>query len=211
MIVLKGPKCRLCRREGMKLMLKGDRCFLDKCAFERRAYAPGQHGVLAKRKKIGSDYAEQLREKQKTKRIYGIEERQFRKLFAIAQRKTGVTGTTFLQLLECRLDNVVFRMGFAPSRNTARQLVTHGHFLVNGRKANIPSINLKANDTIAVDEVSKKLDVIHSALKSGKRGEAADWLKVDKVKLSGQVVTIPTRDQISTPVNEQLIVELYSK
>ena len=211
MIVLKGPKCKLCRREGMKLMLKGDRCFLEKCAFERRAYAPGQHGVMARRKKVGSDYAEQLREKQKTKRIYGIEERQFRKLFAVAQRKTGVTGTTFLQLLECRLDNVVFRMGFAPSRNTARQLVSHGHFLVNGRQVNIPSFILKANDTVAVDEPSKQLEIIHLALKSGKRGEVPEWLRVDKVKLSGQVVSVPSREQIATPVNEQLIVELYSK
>ena len=211
MIALKGPKCKLCRREGMKLMLKGDRCFLEKCAFERRAYAPGQHGVMARRKKVGSDYAEQLREKQKTKRIYGIEERQFRKLFAVAQRKTGVTGTTFLQILECRLDNVAFRMGFAPSRNTARQLVSHGHFLVNGRKVNIPSFILKANDSVAVDEPSKQLDVIHSALKSGKRGDVPEWLRVDKVKLSGQVVSVPSREQITTPVNEQLIVELYSK
>src|SRR5512137_2582470 len=187
MIALKGPKCKLCRREGMKLMLKGDRCFLEKCAFERRAYAPGQHGVMGRRKKVGSDYAEQLREKQKTKRIYGIEERQFRKLFAIARRKTGVTGTTFLQLLECRLDNVVFRMGFAPSRNTARQLVSHGHFLVNNRKVNIPSLELKANDVLTVDEPSKKLEAIHAALKSSKRGEVPDWLRVDKVKLSGQI------------------------
>lgn len=195
----------------MKLMLKGDRCFLEKCAFERRAYAPGEHGIMSKRKKVGSDYAEQLREKQKTKRIYGIEERQFRKIFSLAQRKTGVTGTTFLQLLECRLDNLVFRMGFAPSRNTARQLVAHGHFLVNGKGVNIPSFILKANDVIAADEKSKKVEAIQAALKSGKRGEAPDWIRVDKVKLEGQVMAIPTRDQIATPINEQLIVELYSK
>jgi small subunit ribosomal protein S4 len=211
MIVANGPKCKLCRREGMKLMLKGDRCFLEKCAFERRSYAPGQHGTYSKRKKVGSDYAEQLREKQKAKRIYGMQEVQFRNFFHKAARQEGHTGDNFLRMLERRLDNVVYRMGFAPSRNAARQLVRHSHFLINGRKANIPSALVYEGDVVSVAEGSKKLEVVHAALKSSKTGTVADWLEVDKVKLVGKVVTIPGRDQIPTLVNEQLIVELFSK
>jgi small subunit ribosomal protein S4 len=211
MIIADGPKCKLCRREGMKLMLKGDRCFLDKCALERRSYAPGQHGAFMRRKKIGSGYAEQLREKQKTKRIYNMQEKQFLNTFKKASRKGGVTGENFLQMLELRLDNTVYRMGFAPSRNAAKQLVTHHHFLVNDRKTNIPSYILKEGDIVQVTEKSKKLDIIHASLKSSKRGTGVDWVKVDKVKLTGTVVALPVRDQIPTPINEQLIVELYSK
>lgn len=207
-----GSKCKLCRREGMKLMLKGERCFLDKCAIETRNYAPGQHGANARRKKlVGGSYAEQLREKQKIKRIYGLREKQCRNFFAKAVRLKGITGEVFLQLLERRLDNVVYRMGFAPSRVAARQLVKHGHFLVNGEKSNIPSMLLSAGDSITVAEKSSKVDLIHNALKSSRRGNPLDWISVDKVKLSGAVMTLPTRDQIPTPVNESLVVELYSK
>jgi small subunit ribosomal protein S4 len=207
-----GAKCKLCRREGMKLMLKGERCYLDKCAIENRNYPPGQHGANARRKKlVGGSYAEQLREKQKIKRIYGLRERQFSNFFTRAVRIKGVTGEVFLQLLERRLDNIVYRMGFAPSRESARQLVRHSHFLVNGKKVNIPSYIVSAGDVISVAEKSTKTDIIHTALKSSRRGGALDWISVDKVKLSGSVVTLPSRDQIPTPVNEQLVVELYSK
>ncbi|MFH0919714.1 MAG: 30S ribosomal protein S4 [Fibrobacterota bacterium] len=206
------PKCKLCRREGVKLMLKGDRCFLDKCAIESRNYAPGQHGANARRKKLGGgSYAEQLREKQKIKRTYGMQEGQFRNLFQKATRLKGMTGENFLRLLELRLDNIAFRMGFAHSRRAARQLVAHGHFLVNGRRVNIPSYTLKAGDRVNVSEQSQKLVAIHASLQSSRRGGGVEWLNVDKVKLAGSVVSIPSRDQIPTPVNEQLVVELYSK
>ena len=206
------PKCKLCRREGVKLMLKGDRCFLDKCAFETRSYAPGQHGANARRKRLGGgSYAEQLREKQKIKRTYGMEEGQFRNLFDKALHMKGMTGENFLRLLELRLDNIAFRMGFAPSRRSARQLVGHGHFQVNGRRVNVPSFTLKAGDTVTVSEQSNKLNVIHAALQSSRRGSGVEWLNVDKVKLTGSVIAVPSRDQIPTPVNEQLVVELFSK
>jgi len=196
----------------MKLMLKGERCYLDKCAIETRNYAPGQHGANARRKKIvGGSYAEQLREKQKIKRIYGMRESQFRIFFKKAARLKGVTGELFLQLLERRLDNIIYRMGFAPSRVTARQLVRHGHFMVNGKKVDVPSFVVKAGDMISVGEKSQKAEIVHQALKSARRGAPLDWINVDKVKLSGTIMTLPSRDQIPTPVNEQLVVELYSK
>ncbi|HIW39381.1 MAG TPA: 30S ribosomal protein S4 [Candidatus Eubacterium pullicola] len=198
--------CRLCRREGQKLFLKGDRCYSEKCALERRNFPPGQHGQG--RKKV-SEYGLQLREKQKAKRFYGLQETQFRNLFDKAVRKQGKAGENLLIMLETRLDNVVFRLGFASSRKEARQLVVHGHFTINGKKANIPSMAVKAGDVIAVKEKSTN---------SPKFKEIKDmtitvpaWLSVDVNKLEGQVLSIPTREQIDTPVAEHLIVELYSK
>ncbi len=198
--------CRLCRREGQKLFLKGDRCYSEKCALERRNFPPGQHGQG--RKKV-SEYGLQLREKQKAKRFYGLQETQFRNLFDKAVRKQGKAGENLLIMLETRLDNVVFRLGLASSRKEARQLVVHGHFTINGKKANIPSMAVKAGDVIAVKEKSTN---------SPKFKEIKDmtitvpaWLSVDVNKLEGQVLSIPTREQIDTPVAEHLIVELYSK
>jgi small subunit ribosomal protein S4 len=198
--------CRLCRREGQKLFLKGERCYSEKCALERRNFPPGQHGQG--RKKV-SEYGLQLREKQKAKRFYGVQETQFRNLFDKAARKTGKTGENLLIMLETRLDNVVFRLGFASSRKEARQLVVHGHFTVNGKKATIPSMAVKAGDVIAVKEKSTS---------SPKFKEIKDmtitvpaWMSVDVNKLEGQVLAVPTREQIDTPIEEHLIVELYSK
>ena len=201
-----GPSCRLCRREGQKLFLKGERCYGGKCALERRAYAPGQHGQGRKK---SSNYGLQLREKQKTKRFYGLSETQFRNLFDKAVRKQGITGENLLIMLETRMDNVVFRMGFASSRKEARQLVTHGHFTVNGKKADIPSMELKAGDTVAVKAKSTdspKFKEIKEMTIS-----TPDWVSMDTDKLEGKVLSIPTRSQIDTPVAEHLIVELYSK
>ena len=201
-----GAVCRLCRREGQKFFLKGDRCYSSKCALERRGYAPGQHGQG--RSKI-SDYGLQLREKQKAKRFYGLQETQFRNLFDKAARKSGITGENLLILLETRLDNVVFRLGFAASRKEARQLVTHGHFTVNGKKVDIPSYEVKAGDVIAVKEKSasspKFKEIKEMAI------TVPSWMTVDVEKLEGKVVTVPTRADIDTPVAEHLIVELYSK
>ena len=198
--------CRLCRREGQKLFLKGDRCYSSKCAIDRRGYAPGQHGQG--RSKI-SDYGLQLREKQKAKRFYGLQETQFRNLFDKAARKTGITGENLLILLETRLDNVVFRLGFASSRKEARQLVNHGHFKVNGRKVNIPSYEVKAGDVITVKEQStnspKFKEVKEMTI------TVPSWLTVDVEKLEGKILSVPTRAEIDTPVAEHLIVELYSK
>ena len=198
--------CRLCRREGQKLFLKGERCYSTKCALEKRNFPPGQHAQG--RKKV-SEYGLQLREKQKTKRFYGLQETQFRNLFDKAERKKGITGENLLILLETRLDNVVFRLGFASSRKEARQLVTHGHFTVNGKKVNIPSYEVKAGDVIAVKEKSQS---------SPKFKEIKDmtitvpsWVTVDVQKLEGKVLNLPTRDEIDTPVAEHMIVELYSK
>lgn len=205
----RGSSCKLCRRQGAKLFIKGERCLTEKCAFERREYPPGQHGQYLRRKI--SDYGVQLREKQKVRRIYGIMERQFSNYFKRAERETGITGENLLQLLELRLDNVVYRMGFAPSRKTARQLVLHGHFLVNDRKVNIPSYRLKPGDVIQVREKSRQLEVIHLALKTSDKGVIAPWLKVEKAKLRGEVLERPSREEIPTPVQEQLIVELYSR
>ncbi|MDD2216911.1 MAG: 30S ribosomal protein S4 [Eubacteriales bacterium] len=198
--------CRLCRREGQKLFLKGDRCYSSKCAIEKRNYAPGQHGQS--RKKV-SEYGTQLREKQKCKRFYGLQETQFRNLFDKAARKKGMPGENLLILLETRLDNAVFRLGFASSRKEARQLVTHNHFTVNGKKVNIPSYAVKAGDVIKVKEKSAnspKFKEIKEMTIS-----VPSWLTVDTQKLEGKVVMLPTRADIDTPVAEHLIVELYSK
>ncbi len=198
--------CRLCRREGQKLFLKGDRCYSTKCAMERRGYAPGQHGQGRSK---ASDYALQLREKQKTKRFYGLQETQFRNLFDKADRKQGITGENLLIMLETRLDNVVFRLGFASSRKEARQLVTHGHFTVNGKKVNIPSYTVKPGDVIKVKEKStnspKFKEIKEMTI------TVPEWVSVDVEKLEGKVLSVPTREQIDTPVAEHLIVELYSK
>ena len=204
-----GSSCKLCRREGMKLFLKGARCHMDKCSFDRRSYAPGMHGQNMRRKP--SEYALQLREKQKTKRIYGLLENQFRTYYSKAARRKGVTGELLLQMLECRLDNMIYRLGFAPSRKSARQLVRHRHIAVNGRTVDIPSFQVSPGDTVHVREKSRQLQLIHDALKrTGDAGQSA-WLSVDKVNLSGTLVEYPKRDDIPTPVEEQLIVELYSK
>lgn len=201
-------KCRLCRREGCKLFLKGDRCFTQKCAWERRPYAPGQHGRA--RKKV-SEYAIQLREKQKTRRAYGVLERQFRGYFEKADQAKGVTGANLLITLERRLDNVVFRLGFASSRDQARQMVRHGLFTLNGHKANIPSQQVKAGDVVEVPEKHRKTPALAEAAAAvGKRGLPA-WLECDPASFKGTVKSLPQRDDIQFPVNEQLIVELYSK
>lgn len=200
--------CRLCRRENQKLFLKGDRCYTEKCSVARRSYAPGQHG---QNKKKLSEYGIQLREKQKAKRFYGVLESQFRKYFVMATKKKGITGENLLQILESRLDNVVYRMGFGSSRAEARQLVNHGHFLVNGRRVNIPSYLVKAGDILELREKSKDLDKIKEILDSTSGKVVPQWLQVDKEKLVGKVVTLPQREDIDLPVHEHLIVELYSK
>ena len=204
-----GSLCRLCRRENLKLFLKGDRCFGEKCAFERRPYVPGQHGQRRGGKL--SDYRLQLREKQKVKRIYGVLERQFRRYYKQADRQKGVTGTNLLTLLETRLDNTVYRMGFAASRNQARQLVLHNHFRVNGRKANIPSLQLKVGDTVEVKESSKKASQIIEAMETVVRRGVPNWLEVDKENFKGTLKALPNREDLTMPIHEQLIVELYSK
>ena len=198
--------CKLCRREGQKLFLKGERCYSSKCALERRNYAPGQHGQA--RKKM-SEYGVQLREKQKAKRFYGVQETQFRNLFDKAAKKTGKTGENLMILLETRLDNVVFRLGFAASRKEARQLVTHGHFTVNGKKADIPSMELKAGDVIKVKEKSQSSPKFKEVKEMSIT--VPSWMSVDVEKLEGKIVNLPTRADIDTPVAEHLIVELYSK
>ena len=198
--------CRLCRREGQKLFLKGDRCYSSKCAIDRRGYAPGQHGQG--RSKI-SDYGLQLREKQKAKRFYGLQETQFRNLFDKAARKSGITGENLLILLETRLDNVVFRLGFASSRKEARQLVNHGHFQVNGKKVNIPSYAVKPGDVIKVKEKSTNSPKFKEVKEMSIT--VPSWVAVDVEKLEGKILSVPTRSEIDTPVAEHLIVELYSK
>jgi len=203
-----GPVCRLCRRENLKMYLKGDRCYTDKCAIERRPYPPGQHGQ--NRVKF-SEYGVQLREKQKVKRIYGILERQFRLYYERASRKKGKTGEILLQLLEQRLDNVVFRMGFADTRAEARQLVRHSHVTVNGRKVNIPSYQVRVGDRISIREKSRKIERIQQALEAVDRRGVPSWLEVDKEKFEGVVKGLPVREELTLPIQEQLIVELYSK
>lgn len=200
--------CKQCRREGEKLFLKGSRCSSEKCAFEKRAYSPGVHGRAMRRK--GSEYALRLREKQKVRRIYGILERQFREYFHRSERQKGITGENLLRILECRLDNLVYRLGFAPSRKAARQLVLHRHFLVNDKLVNIPSFQLKPGDIISVREKSKKLDLIHQALREGRAGDLV-YLRLDKAHLQGELTEQPKRMDIPLAVQEQLIVELYSK
>jgi small subunit ribosomal protein S4 len=204
-----GPVCRLCRREGMKLFLKGERCYTEKCAIEKRNFAPGQHGKTRKSKLAG--YGVQLREKQKVKRIYGVLEDQFRRYFEQAERTRGITGETLLQLLERRLDNVAYRLGFATSRAQARQLVRHGHFTVNGRKADIPSFSVKPGDVITLRQGSRNNPAILHALEEVKGRGVPEWLSFDQSAMAARVGSIPTRAQINLPVQEQLIVELYSK
>jgi len=200
--------CRLCRREGLKLFLKGDRCYSEKCAFERRGYAPGDHGQL--RKKF-SDYGVQLREKQKLKRMYGLLEKQFRGYFDKADKAKGITGSNLLLSLERRLDNMVFRMGFANSRTEARQLVRHNHFLVSGKPVNIPSYLIKPGDEVQVREASRKVERILEAMGTISRRGVPQWLEIDKANFKGIVKTLPVRDELTMPVREQLVVELYSK
>jgi len=204
----RGPVCRLCRREGEKLFLKGSRCMTEKCAIERRSYPPGQHGQA--RQRI-SDYSTQLREKQKLRRIYGLQERQFRGIFERAERQSGVTGDALLQLLECRLDNVTYRLGFGASRKEARQLVGHGHVTVNGRKLNVPGALVKAGDVVEVRERSRTLVPIQAALEAVDGRGIPEWLELDKATFKGTVRALPTKSQIVLPVNEQLVVELYSR
>ncbi|GAB4487625.1 MAG: 30S ribosomal protein S4 [Thermodesulfovibrionales bacterium] len=204
----KDAVCRICRRESEKLFLKGDRCYTEKCSIERRQYPPGQHGQ--RRGKL-SDYGVQLREKQKVRKSYGLLEGQFRKYFGAAERKRGVTGEVLLQLLETRLDNVVFRMGFAPNRTSARQLVGHGHFLVNGRKVNIPSFGVRVGDVVEVKDVSRALTAITDSMAKAEHRGIPAWLEVDAQNFKGKVLQLPTREEIQLPAQEQLIVELYSK
>lgn len=201
-------KCRQCRREGTKLFLKGDRCFTDKCAYDRRPYAPGQHGRA--RKKV-SDYAVQLREKQKVRRMYGILEKQFHAYFLKADMAKGVTGANLLSLLERRLDNVIYRLGFANSRNQARQLVRHGIFTLNGRKVSIPSLQVRVGDTIEVPEKSRKIPVLAEAQEVIARRGCPAWLEADGTNFRGTIKALPQREDIQFPINEHLIVELYSK
>ncbi len=203
-----GADCRLCRREGIKLFLKGDRCYSDKCGVERRPYPPGMAG---RKRPRDSEYRVQLREKQKAKRVYGVLEKQFRGYYELANRQQGITGENLLRLLESRLDNVVYRLGFATSRDEARQLIRHRHFNVNGRVVTIPSLRVRPGDAVSVVDKSRDLGVIKGALISSQRIEVPGWLEVDVEKLAGKVLSLPQRDQIDCPVREQLIVELYSK
>ena len=204
-----GAVCRLCRREDMKLFLKGERCYTDKCGYERRSYPPGQHGQSRRRKR--SDYGEQLREKQKVKRIYGIAEKQFRGYYYKALRTKGVSGHMLIQLLERRLDNVVYRMGFASDHAEARQLVRHGHFTINGKKVNIPSYLVRARDIVAVRESSQKMARINEALAAVDRRGVPQWIQMDKDNFRGAIAQLPSREDVTLPIREQLIIELYSK
>ena len=200
--------CRLCRREGLKLFLKGGRCYTKKCSFERRPTPPGQHGV--RRRKVG-DYGLQLREKQKVRRVYGVLEKQFRNYFIEATRQSGVTGEALLRSLELRLDNVAFRLGYAPSRAAARQLVAHGHFAVNGVPTNIPSYRLKIGDRVEVRESHKERELFKTIKETLRSHQAPDWLSLDAAKMAGSVLALPRRDQMPPEFNEQLVVEYYSR
>lgn len=200
--------CRQCRREGLKLFLKGERCYTDKCAIERRNYPPGEHGQARAKH---SEYALQLREKQKVKRMYGVLERQFRRYFAMAERSKGITGEVLLQLLERRLDNMVYRMGFATSRAEGRQLVRHGHFRINGRKVDIPSFLLKPGDEVSVRERSRTIARIGEALAQSEHRGVPEWLEVDREAFTARVKALPSRADLTMPINEKLVVELYSK
>ena len=204
-----GPVCRLCRREGMKLFLKGERCYTEKCAIEKRNVPPGQHGRARRAKVVG--YGIQLREKQKVKRTYGVLENQFRRYFEAADRQKGITGALLLQMLERRLDNVVYRLGFATSRPQARQLVRHGHFTVNGKKVDIPSYQVRQGDIVAIRTTSAENPTIQHAMEEVKGRGVPEWLALDGGGQAGRVSQLPTREQINLPVQEQLIVELYSK
>lgn len=203
-----GPACKLCRREGKKLFLKGDRCYTGKCALERRSYAPGQHG---QNRKKTSEYGLQLRAKQSARRYYGVSEKQFHKYFVEAERREGVTGTNLLQLCESRLDNIVYTAGFASSRAQARQLVNHAHFTVNGHKVDIPSYLVKAGDVIAVKDTSKSTDEFKALVEANASRPTPKWVDVDAANMTAKVVALPEREEIATPVEEHLIVEFYSK
>jgi small subunit ribosomal protein S4 len=208
-----GPACKLCRREGEKLFLKGERCFTPKCAFERRSYVPGEHGRagMAARNNRASDYARQLRAKQKARRVYGILEKQFRRYFKVAQKKRGLTGLNLLQTLELRLDNVVFRMGLASSRAQARQMVSHGHFMVNGRRTDIPSMLMKIGDEISVREASRNNTMIKALPDLSEGRPCAMWLSRDLKALNGRILRLPERGEIDGNLDEQLIIEYYSR
>ena len=201
--------CRLCRRENLKLFLKGDRCYSEKCAFERRGYAPGDHGQAHKKQR--SDYGVQLREKQKLKRLYGLLEKQFRGYFKKADQQKGITGTNLLIFLERRLDNMIFRMGLSNSRVEARQLISHGHFLINGKSVNIPSYLLKAGDEVSVKEGSRKITRVLEAMETVARRGVPHWLELDKENFKASIKLLPVREDLTMPVQEQLVVELYSK
>ena len=203
-----GEQCRVCRREGQKLFLKGTRCYTDKCSINRRAYGPGQHGQ--KKKKL-TEYGTQLREKQKTKAFYGVQEKQFRKYFDMASKKRGITGEVLLQILESRLDNVVYRLGFGNSRAQARQLINHGHFEVNGRKVSIASYLVKTGDVVKVRELKKDSGIMKQIIEEKASRTVPAWLEQDFENLSGKVVNIPSREDVDLPVEEHLIIELYSK
>lgn len=203
-----GPACRLCRREGMKLFLKGARCRMAKCAIELGRVAPGMHG---KRPRKMSDYGVQLREKQRMRHYYGLQEGQFRLFFERALRRRGITGEALLQFLETRLDNVVFRMGFAASHRAARQLVLHGHVTINGRKASVPSMKVPVNGVVAIKALKKSQDLVRLVLDAGHVSEVASWIALDRDNMKGELLRIPTREEIAPFVNEQLVVELYSR
>lgn len=205
----RGAVCRQCRREKLKLFLKGDRCYSDKCSIERRAYPPGQHGQARMRKV--SDYSIQLREKQKVRRIYGMLEGQFKRYFEMAERAKGVTGENLLIFLERRLDNTIFRLGFASSRNQARQMIKHNHIRVNGRKVNIPSFLVSTNDEISIREKSRKMEALNDSMEAVARRGVPSWLELDATNFTGKVKSLPDRQEITMPIQEQLIVELYSK
>ncbi len=207
----RGPACKLCRREGTKLFLKGARCVTEKCSVERRQYAPGQHGQAAARRRKFSDYAKQLREKQKVKRIYGVSEQQFRNTFENVRKVPGVTGSNLLIALETRLDNVVHRMGFAASRKAARQLVRHRHIEVNGRTVDVPSYRVRPSDEVRVAEKSRDMTAVRASLETLSRATPVSWIMVDTDKAVGKVTEMPTRETIPIAAQEQLIVELYSK
>jgi small subunit ribosomal protein S4 len=204
-----GPRCKQCRRHGLKLFLKGQRCYTDKCAFERRSYAPGQHGQRRRRKV--TDYGLQLREKQQAKRTYGVLERQFKNYYKEAERQRGVTGENLMRLLERRLDNIVYRLGFAPSRSAAREFIVHGHIQVNGRKVDIPSFLVKTSDDVGVREKSKSLHEVRMSVDAKAGVGTVEWLELDPKKFIGRLLEMPSRDQIPSPVNEQLIVNFYSR
>ncbi|NLZ38990.1 MAG: 30S ribosomal protein S4 [Firmicutes bacterium] len=204
-----GAVCRQCRREGLKLYLKGERCYTEKCSVDRRSYAPGQHGQ--RRRGKASEYGLQLREKQKARRIYGVLEKQFRKYFKEADRRKGITGENLLQILESRLDNIVYRMGFALSRSEARQLVRHGHFTVNGKKVTIPSYQVRPGDEVAVRESSRGKGRFKELAELTHNQGTMEWLEVDRENMTGKVIRLPNRDEIDIPIAEHLIVELYSR
>lgn len=203
-----GSVCRLCRRENIKLFLKGERCYSDKCAIERRSYPPGQHG---QRRQKFSEYSAQLREKQKVKRMYGLMEKQFRGTFALAEKAKGITGEALLVLLERRLDNVTYRLGFASSRSDARMLIRHGHILVNGKRLSIPSYFVRARDVVSIREKSRNIGRIVSAMDGAQRRGVPEWAELDRDAYTGRVKVLPTRTEITATINEKLIVELYSK